>query len=100
MVACVADVASLEQQLTPQLLHSFCDDIIHAPLVMLDGNLSEAALQVGVQPLDPFRLIPPSLCNLTRQGAGPRPGFQIPLFGPKLESVNFLCSLCGGFEHR
>lgn len=46
----MADVATLEQELTPQLLVTFRDDITHAPIVMLDGNLSEAALQVLLSP--------------------------------------------------
>lgn len=46
VAACVADVGAVETALTPSLLQSYEDRIRAAPLVVLDGNLSSAALQV------------------------------------------------------
>ena len=48
VAACVADVAALENTLTPQLLAGFQAALARAPLVVLDGNLSAAALQVQI----------------------------------------------------
>lgn len=48
VAAAVADVAALETALTPAALASeFSHDIAAAPLVIVDANLSPAALQVG-----------------------------------------------------
>lgn len=48
VAACVADVALLETALTPDLLRQgFSQQIGAAPLVVLDGNLSAAAIEVS-----------------------------------------------------
>lgn len=49
VAACVADVALLERELAQALLRTagVADALSAAPVLMLDGNLSEAALQVG-----------------------------------------------------
>lgn len=47
VAACVADVAALEQYLTPQLLRQHIADIQSAPFVLLDGNLSPEAILVS-----------------------------------------------------
>ena len=48
VAACVADVALLEAALTPALLRRrFAPAIAAAPLLVLDGNLSAAAIEVG-----------------------------------------------------
>lgn len=49
VAACVADVLLLERALTPRLLRQppVRQALGAAPVVMLDGNLGEAALEVG-----------------------------------------------------
>jgi hypothetical protein len=48
VAAAVADVLAVERALTPAALTSeFSHDIAAAPLVVVDANLSPAALQVG-----------------------------------------------------
>lgn len=50
VAACVADVSLLEGELAPPLLRAprVARVLAAASLLMLDGNLSEAALQAGV----------------------------------------------------
>lgn len=49
VAACVADVALLERELGPPLLRGagVAAALAAAPVLMLDGNLSQAALRVG-----------------------------------------------------
>lgn len=48
VAACVADVGLLEKALLPPLLQQpqIADAVAAAPVLMLDGNLAEAALEV------------------------------------------------------
>jgi hypothetical protein len=49
VAAAVADVSALEKALTPAALtNEFSHDIAAAPLLIVDTNLSPAALQVGM----------------------------------------------------
>lgn len=47
VAACVADVGLLEQALTAATLRQYRPELSNAPVVMLDGNLSAAAIEVG-----------------------------------------------------
>lgn len=46
VAACVADVGLLEEALTPRALAAHAQSIAAAPVLMLDGNMSEAAIEV------------------------------------------------------
>jgi len=47
VAACVADVGLLEMALTPAVLRQHRGVLSAAPVVMVDGNLSPAAIKVG-----------------------------------------------------
>lgn len=54
MAASVADVAAIEAELTPALLRQHRAHIQAAPIILLDGNLSLASIEVWQPTLRPL----------------------------------------------
>lgn len=47
VAACIADADAVEQQLTPERIQAFAADIWSSSMLVVDANMSQAALQAA-----------------------------------------------------